>query len=348
MENTRKIVTFGEIMLRLTPPANRRFDQSPVYEVTFGGSDANVAVSLANYGVRSEFVTCLPANKIATAAVEDLRRNGVETGRIVRGGDRMGLYYMEKAASIRSSQVVYDRAGSSFDALRPGMIDWEETFRDAGWFHWSGIAAAVSADTAEVCAEAIGAARRLGLTVSCDINYRKNLWRYGKTAREVLVPMMGECDVLFGTDDEYATVAGIGVPTLKNREASDKLDPADYEAAARETAARFPNCRMAVFALRNVLNANHHTVSGTLSTEGRLLTTRVYEIEPVVDCVGVGDAFVGGIIYSLHAGRTPQQALDFGAAACALKNTVPGDYNRMTVEEVDALVGGSASGRIAR
>jgi len=160
--------------------------------------------------------------------------------------------------------------------------------------------------------------------------------------------MMDECDVLFGTDYEYATVAGIGVPTLKNREASDKLDPADYEAAARETAARFPNRRMAVFALRNVLNANHHTVSGTLSTEGRLLTTRVYEIEPVVDCVGVGDAFVGGIIYSLHAGRTPQQALDFGAAACALKNTVPGDYNRMTVEEVDALVGGSASGRIAR
>ena len=228
------------------------------------------------------------------------------------------------------------------------MIDWEERCREAGWFHGSGIAAAVSAATAEVCAEAIGAARRLGLTVSCDINYRKNLWRYGKTAREVLVPMMGECDVLFGTDDEYATVAGIGVPTLKNREANDKLDAADYEAAARETAARFPNCRMAVFALRNVLNANHHTVSGTLSTEGRLLTTRVYEIEPVVDCVGVGDAFVGGIIYSLHAGRTPQQALDFGAAACALKNTVPGDYNRMTVEEVDALVGGSASGRIAR
>lgn len=348
MEDNRKIVTFGEIMLRLTPPGSLRFEQTPHYEATFGGSEANVAVSLANYGVRSEFVTCLPANKIATAAVEDLRRNGVETGRIVRGGDRMGLYYMERAAALRSSQVVYDRAGSSFDALRPGTIDWEETFRDAGWFHWSGIAAAVSAATAEVCAEAVGAARRLGLTVSCDINYRKNLWRYGKTAREILVPMMAGCDILFGTDDEYATVAGIDVPALKNREASDKLDPADYEAAAREAAERFPNCRMIVFALRNVLSADHHTVSGTLRTEGRLLTTRVYEIEPVVDCVGVGDAFVGGIIYSLHAGRTPQQALDFGAAACALKNTVPGDYNHVTAEEVDALANGSASGRIAR
>lgn len=348
MENGKKIVTFGEIMLRLTPPQNRRFSQSPTFEANFGGSEANVAVSIANYGVRSEFITCLPANKIATAAVDDLRSNGVETPRIIRSGDRMGLYYMETAAALRSSQVVYDRAGSSFDALRPGMIDWEEAFRDAAWFHWSGIAAAVSADTAEVCAEAIRAARRLGLTVSCDINYRKNLWRYGKSAQEVLVPLLAECDVLFGTDDEYATVMGIEVPALKACEACEKLSPAGYEAAARRVAERLPQCGTIVFALRNVLNANHHTISGTLYTAGRLLTTRVYDIAPVVDCVGVGDAFVGGIIYSLYAGRTPGQALDFGAAACALKNTVPGDYNRFTVDEVDALANGSTSGRIAR
>jgi 2-dehydro-3-deoxygluconokinase len=348
MENGKKIVTFGEIMLRLTPPRNRRFSQSPAFEANFGGSEANVAVSIANYGVRSEFITCLPANKIAEAAVDDLRSNGVETPRIIRSGDRMGLYYMETAAAIRSSQVVYDRAGSSFDALRPGMIDWEEAFRDAAWFHWSGIAAAVSASTAEVCAEAIRAARRRGLTVSCDINYRKNLWRYGKSAQEVLVPLLAECDVLFGTDDEYATVMGIEVPALKACEACEKLSPASYEAAARRVAERLPECKTIVFALRNVLNANHHTISGTLYTEGCLLTTRVYDIAPVVDCVGVGDAFVGGIIYSLYAGRTPGQALDFGAAACALKNTVPGDYNRVAVDEVDALANGSTSGRIAR
>lgn len=348
MEDHRKIVTFGEIMLRLTPPRNRRFDQTPTYEATFGGSEANVAVSLANYGARSAFVSCLPDNRIATAAIEDLRSNGVETDRILRTGDRMGLYYMEKAAAIRSSLVVYDRAGSSFGALRPGMIDWEEAFGDAAWFHWSGIAAAVSAETAAVCAEAIGTARRMGLTVSCDINYRKNLWRYGKTASEVLLPLLADSDILFGTDDEYTTVTGITVPPLQADKAAAALDATVYETAAKQAAERFPNCRMVIFALRNVLNANHHTISGTLCTEGRLLTTRVYEIEPVIDCVGVGDAFVGGIIYSLFMGRTPQQALDFGAAACALKSTVPGDYGRATAEETEALVNGNASGRITR
>lgn len=348
MENTPKIVAFGEIMLRLTPPGNRRFGQSPLFEAGFGGSEANVAVSLANYGIRSEMVTCLPANRIATAAIDDLRSNGVETARILRRGGRMGLYYMEKAAALRSSQVVYDRDGSSFATLRPGMIDWEEIFRDANWFHWSGIAAAVSASTAEVCAEAIATARRMGLTVSCDLNYRKNLWRYGKTAQETMLPMLSACDALFGTDDEYATILGIDVPPLSARAASDKLDPAPYEAAAWDASRLLPDCRTIVFALRNVLNANHHTISGALSTEGRLLTTRVHEIEPIVDCVGAGDAFVGGIVYALLTGGSPQRALDFGAAACALKNTVPGDYNRFTAEEVDALAAGHASGRISR
>lgn len=344
----KKIVTFGEIMLRLTPPSRLRFNQTSLFGASYGGSEANVAVSLANYGLRSEFVTCVPDNRIADACLADLGRCGVETPHVVRRGPRLGLYYMEEAASLRSSYVVYDRAGASFEGLEPGVIDWEEIFRDAAWFHWSGISAAVSAGTAAVCGEAIAAARRMGLTVSCDINYRKNLWKYGKRIDEVLPPLMAECDVLFGTDDEFTAALGVSMPLFGAEEASYLPDTEGYEAAAREVARRMPACRTIVFALRNVLSANHHLISGTLWHEGRLCRTRVYDIDCVVDCVGVGDAFVGGIIYGLAEGVGAQRALDLGAAACALKNTVPGDYARATADELEALADGSVSGRIAR
>lgn len=345
----KKIISFGEIMLRLTPPGRRRFSQSPLFEAGFGGSEANVAVSLANYGLRSELVTCLPANSIADACVDDLRSYGVGTQRIVRRGSRIGLYYMEDAAAMRASKVVYDRAGSSFEGLRAGVIDWTEVFRGADWFHWSGISAAVTAETAAVCAEAIEAARTLGLTVSCDLNYRKNLWRYGQQPEEALPPLLERCDVLFGTDDEYEKVLGLDLPSFAACDASYGMDTAGYERAARAVTERFPGCRAIVFALRNVLSANHHLISGTLYAAGRLFDTRVYDIDNVVDCVGVGDAFVGGIIYGMAVRPgDAQYALDFGAAACALKNTVPGDYNQFSAEEVEALATGSVSGRIAR
>lgn len=344
-----KIVTFGEIMLRLTPPDKLRFNQTDLLRVNFGGSEANVAVSLANYGLRSELVTCLPDNRIADACLDDLRSYGVGTDHILRGGDRLGLYYMEEAVAMRTSHVVYDRAASSFDTLRPGQIDWAELFADADWFHWSGIAAAVSAETAAVCAEAVAAARRMGLTVSCDINYRKNLWKYGKEPQEVLPPLMEQCDAFFGTDDEYEKVLGMQLPQFAARDAAYRPDTAGYERASAEVAARFPRCRSIVFGLRSVLSANHHLISGTLYTGGRLHSTRVYDIDPVVDCVGVGDAFVGGLLYGMAAHpHDAQFALDFGTAACALKNTVPGDYNQFTAAEVEQLARGSVSGRIAR
>lgn len=335
--------------MRLTPPDKLRFNQTDLLRINYGGSEANVAVSLANFGLRSELVTCLPDNRIADACLDDLRSYDVGTEHILRSGSRLGIYYMEEAVAMRTSHVVYDRAGSSFDSLRPGMINWQEVFADAAWFHWSGIAAAVSAETAAVCAEAVETARDMGLTVSCDINYRKNLWRYGKRAEEVLPPLMETCDVLFGTDDEYEKVLGIRLPVFAARDSSYEPDTAGYEAAAREVAQRFPRCRASVFALRNVLTANHHTISGTLYVDGRLLRTRVYDIDLVVDCVGVGDAFVAGLIRGLATEPDrPQQALDFGAAACALKNTVPGDYNQFSAAEVLALAQGSVSGRIAR
>ena len=286
---------------------------------------------------------------MADACIDDLRRYGVRTDAILRGGKRLGIYYMEEAAAMRSSHVVYDRADSAFDTLQPGMIDWDGIFRGASWFHWSGISAAVSAGTAAVCAEAIAAAHAAGLTVSCDINYRKNLWKYGKEPQEVLPPLMEQCDAFFGTDDEYEKVLGMQLPQFAARDAAYRPDTAGYERASAEVAARFPRCRSIVFGLRSVLSANHHLISGTLYTGGRLHSTRVYDIDPVVDCVGVGDAFVGGLLYGMAAHpHDAQFALDFGTAACALKNTVPGDYNQFTAAEVEQLARGSVSGRIAR
>ncbi len=349
MKNAPKIVSFGEIMLRLTPPRCRRFNQSPLFEAGFGGSEANVAVSLANYGLRSEFVTCLPANRVAEACIDDLHAYGVETPHIVRAGDRIGLYYMEKSVALRPSSVVYDRAGSSFDGLRPGVLDWDEIFRGASWFHWSGIAAAVSASTAAVCAEAIEAARRAGLTVSCDINYRKNLWRYGKRADEVLPALMEPCDILFGTENEYLQALGIPMPHFEARDTRYQLDTEGYVRAARAVLDRCPRCRAVVFALRSELSANHHLITGLLFTHEQLYRTRIYDIDQVVDCVGVGDAWVGGMIYGFAARpHDAQYALDFGAAACALKNTVPGDYSQFTAEEIEQLAAGPVTGRIAR
>lgn len=349
MDTKKKIVTFGEIMLRLTPPSRLRFNQTKLFQASYGGSEANVAVALANYGLRCEFVTCLPDNRIAEACLDDLRSYGVETGHVLRCGNRIGLYYMEEAAAMRSSHVVYDRAGSSYDLLRPGMIDWAPIFRDAAWFHWSGISAAVSASAADACAEAIAAARAAGLVVSCDINYRKNLWKYGKTPQEVLPPLMAQCDFFFGTDDEYERILGLQLPKFEARDASYRPDTAGYETASRQVAERFPHCRGIVFGLRSVLSANHHLISGTLYTGGRLYSSRVYDIDCVVDCVGVGDAFVGGLIYGLarHAGEM-QFALDFGTAACAIKNTVPGDYGQFTAEDTAQLARGPITGRIAR
>lgn len=348
--NNQKIVTFGEIMLRLTPPDYLRFNQTDLFRASYGGSEANVAVSLANFGLRSEFITRLPENRVADACLDDLlplrRRNRRHpprrqaAGTLLYGGGRIHAHLPRRLRPCPDSRLRHPQ---------PGMINWRSLFDGASWFHWSGISAAVSADTAAVCAEAIAVAREMGLTVSCDINYRKNLWKYGKEPQEVLPPLMEQCDIFFGTDDEYEKILGMRLPKFEARDASYRPDTAGYERASAEVAARFPRCRGIVFGLRSVLSANHHLISGTLYTGGRLLSTRVYDIDNVVDCVGVGDAFVGGLIYGMaeHAGDM-QFALDFGTAACALKNTVPGDYNQFTAEEVAQLARGSVSGRIAR
>ena len=343
-----KVVTFGELMLRLTPPSFDRFNQTSRFEANFGGSEANVAVSLANYGIESEFVSCLPANRVADAALDDLHRYGVKTDRVVRKAGRLGIYYMEEAVAMRSSQVVYDREGSAFDGLQRGEIDWEAAFADADWFHWSGISAAVSAGTAEVCAEAIEAARRRGLVISCDINYRRNLWKWGKRPHEVLPALMAECDILFGTELEFQQALGVEMPQFKAVDTEYEMAMEAYTCASEEVARLMPRCHTMVFALRNVINAQHHLLGGTMWHRGKMYRARIFDIEGVVDCVGVGDAYNAGIIYGMLHGVDMQRALDLGAASCALKNTVPGDYAQFLIEEIEAAADGATNGRIAR
>ncbi len=347
----KKIVTFGEILLRLTPPGFLKLSQTHDLCATFGGSETNVAVSLAHLGLKSDFVTRLPQNGIAEACIMDLRSHGVGTDNIVYGGDRLGLYYSEKASSMRTSQVVYDRANSSFCTARPGEIDWKKVFADADWFHWSGIGPSLSESAVEVIDEALAVARQMGLTISSDLNYRKNLWKYGKKAEEVMPALAKQCDVLFGTEEEYNKAFGVK-PVSYNAtcKADEQIDIEAHTSFCKQVMAQAPQCKKMFVALRNVLTANHHVLTGILYTsEGKFYTAHTYHIENIVDCVGVGDAFAAGIIYGLiKYPDNGQKALDVALAASALKNTISGDYNLVSAAEVEALAAGHGSGNISR
>lgn len=345
-----KVVTFGEILLRLTPPGYMKFSQSNTLCATFGGSETNVAVSLAHFGLESEFITRLPKNDIANACVMDLRSHGVVTKNIVYGGDRLGLYYFENTASQRAAKVVYDRANSSFCTIEPDMVNWEEIFAGADWFHWSGIGPSLSESAAQTTLAAVKAARKMGITISADLNYRKNLWNYGKTAEEVMPEIAQYCDVLFGTEGEYEKTFGIKPVGYNVKCASDKLDNIEaHKDFCRQVMAKAPNCKKMFVALRNVLNANTHILSELLYTrEGEFYEGRTHIISHVVDCVGCGDAMCAGLIYGLKMLKTDNEALNFSVAAGTLKNTIPGDYNLCNADEVLALMNGDGSGRISR
>ena len=345
----KRIVTFGELMLRLTPPSFDRFGQSSRFEANFGGSEANVAVSLANYGLQSEFVSCLPANKIADASVRDLNHYGVVTDHVIRRAGRMGLYYMEEAVAMRSSQVVYDRGDSAFDRMQPGDLDWEAIFHDAGWFHWSGITPAVSQGAADVCLEAIKAANRLGVTVSCDLNYRKNLWKYGKSASEVMPELVAGCDVILGNEEDAEKVFGIKPEGFDVTATHGEVNAAEFESVCRQLMAKFPRAKKVIITLRGSINANHNTWGGVLYSNGTLYQSPRYDITHIVDRVGGGDSFMGGLIYGLISyPEDDQKALNFAVAASCLKHTIYGDYNQVTVAEVENLMKGDGSGRVSR
>ena len=344
-----KVVTFGEIMLRLATPDNLRFQQSNMLSATFGGGEANVAVSLANYGVEVDFITRLPQNDIAAACVGELRRYGVGTSQIIYGGERMGIYFLETGAVARPSKVVYDRAHSSISTIEPGMIDWDKALEGADWFHFTGITPAISASAAEVCLEACRAANRLGVTVSCDINFRKNLWKYGKTASEVMPSLVECCDVILGNEEDAERVFGIKPEGFDATATGGEVEQAAFESVCRQMMQRFPRAKKVIITLRGSINANHNTWGGVLFDGEKLYSSPRYDITHIVDRVGGGDSFMGGLIYGLREYKgDDDRALRFAVAASALKHTIYGDFNLVSVAEVENLMKGDGSGRVAR
>ncbi len=342
-----KVVTFGEVMLRLATPGFERFGQSNMLEATFGGGEANIAVSLANYGVDVAFVSRLPQNDLADACVKELRGLGVDTSHILREGDRMGIYFLEAGAVSRASKVIYDRSHSAVSEIRPGMIDWEKVFSGAGWFHWTGITPAISQGAADTCQEAIEAANRMGVTVSTDLNYRKNLWKYGKTAREVMPELVKGCDIILGNEEDAAMALDIhpdGVDVTRGEVTADA-----YLSVSKKIMDLVPRCKKVITTLRGSVSASHNSWSGVLYDGEQLFTAPTYEITHIVDRVGGGDSFMGGLIYGLLTyPEDDQRALNFAVAASCLKHTIVGDYNRVNVQEVEKLMGGDASGRVSR
>jgi 2-dehydro-3-deoxygluconokinase len=350
-----KIVTFGEIMLRLAPPGFQRFTQARSFEAIYGGGEANVAVSLANFGEEVEFVTRLPKNDLGDACLMSLRGYGIHTEHIARGGERIGIYFLETGAAQRGSKVIYDRANSSFATVQTGTIDWKEVFEGADWFHWTGITPAVSRGAADVCREAIVVAREMGITVSTDLNYRAKLWKWGRSAGEVMTDLLGMCDVALGNEEDTEKVFGIKAPEADVT--AGRVDANHYRFVCGELAKKFPLLKTISITLRGSLSASHNTWSGVLWTrpepgrreEGAFYSATTYNILPIVDRVGGGDAFMGGLIYGLRKYKDdPQQALDFATAAACLKHSIIGDFNVVSVSEVEALMGGDASGRVSR
>ena len=345
----KKVVTFGEIMLRLATPGYLRFTQAGEFTATFGGGEANVAVSLSNYGIPTDFVTRLPENDIAKACVMDLRKYGVGTSNIIYGGDRVGIYFLETGAVARASKVVYDRANSAISEIKPGMVDWEKVFEGAQWFHWTGITPALSQGAADACLEAIKVANKMGITVSCDLNYRKNLWKYGKKASEVMPALVEGCDVILGNEEDAEKVFGIKPEGFDVTATAGEVNAQEFESVCTQMMKRFPCAKKVIITLRGSINANHNTWGGVLYDGSKLYASRRYDITHIVDRVGGGDSFMGGLIYGLitYTGDD-QKALEFAVAASCLKHTIYGDFNMVSVDEVEKLMGGDASGRVSR
>lgn len=334
-----RFVTFGEIMLRMTRPDKKRLTQGSDWNGCFGGSEANVAVSLAMFGDDVEYVTRLPNNKIGKACMNEMRRYNVGTDYIIIGGDRLGLYFFEESTALRSSSIVYDREDSSLTTMHAGMAKWAEAFADAHVFHWSGISAALSQGAADTTEEAVNEAVGRGVTVSCDINIRTNLWKYGKSAHDVLLPMAKQSDIVFGTSGEWKLLTGITPPDFTPTSQDYEMDREGYEEFFKKATAVLPKARKMIVALRNSLSANHHLLSGVLYADGKVYTTRVYDVDNVVDPMGVGDAYIAAYLHAFGKnGSDDQRCLDFALAASVLKCTISGDFNLSTEEEVEGLM----------
>jgi len=340
-----QFVTLGEIMLRLKSPAHERFFQSPTFEATFGGGESNVAVALANYGLDAAFVTALPRNDIADACIREVRGFGVNTSHIVRGGERIGIYYLEAGANQRASKVVYDRAGSSIAEVGADAFDWQTIFADARWFHITGITPALSESAAELSVAACKAAKSAGVTVSCDFNFRGKLWKYGKTAPEVMAELVRYVDVGIANEEDCQKSLGITVDVDVE---SGELDTSKYEKLSARVLEIYPDMSIIAITLRESKSADHNGWSACLRDKDGFRLSRRYEITDIVDRVGGGDSFASGLIAGLEFFDDRQRALEFAVAASCLKHSIPGDFNRVSRDEVEKLMSGDASGRVQR
>lgn len=340
---TKKIVTFGEIMLRLAPEGHHRFVQCQRFGATYGGGEANVAVSLANFGLDAAFVTKLPTHEIGQAALNCLRQFGVDTSKIVRGGDRVGIYFLEKGASQRPSKVIYDRAGSAIATASPGDFDWNSIFDGVDWFHFTGITPALGDNVAAMCSEACQAAKEKGIPISCDLNYRKNLWSREKAAK-VMEGLMPYVDLCIANEEDAANVFGIHAGSTDVT--GGALDHESYKNVARKLKERFDFQKVAI-TLRESVSASDNHWAGMLYDGEGFYFSRKYTMH-IVDRVGGGDSFGGGLIYAQLNDYSPQATIDFAVAASCLKHSIEGDFNQMSVDEVNKLVGGDGSGRVQR
>jgi len=344
---SKKVVTFGEIMMRLSPPGFLRFGQARSFDVIYGGGEANVAVSLANFSVSVDYVTRLPNNDLGEACIHFLRQYGVGVNKIVRGDNRIGIYFLEMGAEQRGSKVIYDRAGSAIATVERGMIDWKHVFADADWFHWTGITPAISVGTADVCLEAVQVAKEMGLTVSCDLNYRAKLWKWGKQPREVMQELVSYCDIAIGNEEDADKV--FGIKALDVDVLAGKVEAEKYRYVCEQLAKRFPNLKTIAITLRGSISASHNTWSASLWGSGEFYIGPTFDITHIVDRVGAGDAFAAGLIYGLRTYRDdPQAALNFAIAASCLKHSIFGDFNMVTVADVEKIMAGDTSGRVSR
>ena len=328
-----KVVTFGEVMLRFSTRAFSRFTQATAFDVTYAGAEANVAVSVLNFGIPSCHVTRFPDNDLGQAATQALRRYGVDTRSILYGDERMGLYFLENGAMQRASRIIYDRFDSAFAHIQPGSVNWDTVFEDASWFHWTGITPAISQGAADVCMEALIAARKKGLMVSGDINYRRNLWQYGKTARDVMPALIEHCDIVIA-----------GITDMEN---CASITGDSYDNACAEFVKRFPAVKRIATTTRESVSSSHNKLSAIL-WNGKLIKSHQYELTHIVDRVGSGDAFMAGLIYGILSKMPDQDALEFATAACALKHSIEGDVNLVSVGEVESLVKGENIGKLLR
>ncbi|MBL8228212.1 MAG: sugar kinase [Bryobacterales bacterium] len=342
----KPLVSFGEIMLRLAPPGFERFLQSPQFLATFGGGEANVAVAVSQFGYPARYVTVLPPNNpISDAFIGEMRRFGVNADHVVRGKGRFGIYFVEPGANQRGSKVVYDREHSSICLAKPGDIDWQKCFEGAGWFHITGITPAISASAADLAVESVKAAKQLGLTVSCDLNFRKNLWKWGKKSAEVMPEIVKYTDIAIANEEDCQMALGIHVDVDVH---SGKLEREQYKKLTDTVLEAYPNLKAIAVTLRESKSASHNGWSACLNNRSEFLLSRHYEITHIVDRVGGGDSFAGGLIYGLLTMEKHQDALEFAVAASCLKHSIPGDFNRFTADEVLALVKGGGSGRVQR